>query len=89
MALDAIYRRGDGAVSDEMRALTREGERETERAIEIARDEIEGMHPIVAVYFASGLMQVAIDVITSGCDAETRAAIARDILSNLGIPPLN
>ena len=71
----------------DIRALTREGERQTERAIEIARMEIEGMHPIVATYFAAGLLQVALSVITDGLDADARAAIARDVLSNLGIPP--
>lgn len=73
----------------DIRALTREGERETERAISLARDEVEGMHPIVAVYFASGLLQVAIEIIVSGTDQDARAAIARDILSNIGVSPLH
>jgi hypothetical protein len=72
-----------------MRDLTKAGELAVDQAIETARAEMADMPGIVKIYYASGLLQVALETITDGVDQEGREAIIRDILGNLKVPPLN
>ena len=72
-----------------MRDLTKAGELAVDQAIETARAEMADMPGIVKIYYASWLLQVALETITDGVDQEGREAIIRDILGNLKVPPLN
>lgn len=72
-----------------IRALTIAGEKAADQAIETARAEMADMPGIVRVYYAGGLLQVAIEIITDGVDHEGRDAIIRDILGNLKVAPMN
>lgn len=72
-----------------LRELTIAGERAVEQAIETARAEMADMPGIVRVYYASGLLQVALATLTDDVDQDARDAIIRDILSNLKVAPSN
>ena len=72
-----------------IRALTIAGENAVDQAIETSRAEMADMPEIVRIYYASGLLQVALATITEGVDQDAREAIIRDILGNLKVPPLN
>ncbi len=70
-------------------ALTKAGERAVDQAIETARAEMADMPGIVKIYYASGLLQVALATLTDDVDQDAREAIIRDILSNLKVQPMN
>jgi hypothetical protein len=70
-------------------ALTKAGERAVDQAIDTARSEMAGMPGIVKIYYASGLLQVALATLTDDVDQDAREAIIRDILSNLRVQPMN
>jgi hypothetical protein len=72
-----------------LRALTQAGERAVEQAIETAQAEMADMPAIVKIYYASGLLQVALATLTDDVDMDAREAIIRDILSNLKVAPMN
>jgi hypothetical protein len=72
-----------------IRALTVAGEKAVDQAIETAQAEMADMPAIVKIYYASGLLQVALATLTDDVDQDARDAIIRDILSNLKVPPMN
>lgn len=72
-----------------IRALTIAGEKAVDQAIETARAEMADMPGIVKIYYASGLLQVALATLTDDVDQDARDAIVRDILSNLQVAPMN
>lgn len=72
-----------------LRELTIAGEHAVEQAIETARAEMADMPGIVKIYYASGLLQVALAILTDDVDQDAREAIIRDILSNLKVQPMN
>jgi hypothetical protein len=72
-----------------LRALTKAGERAVDQAIETVRAEMADMPGIVKIYYASGLLQVALATLTDDVDQDAREAIIRDILGNLNVAPPN
>lgn len=72
-----------------LRDLTVAGERAVDQAMETAQAEMADMPGIVKIYYASGLLQAALAILTDDVDQEAREAIIRDILSNLKVQPMN
>jgi hypothetical protein len=72
-----------------LRQLTKDGEAAVDQAIENARFEMESMPGIVKIYYASGLLQVALATLTDDVDQDARETIIRDVLGELYVKASN